>query len=157
MTEQRVVLEYKAHVAVSHMHIGGVFTAEVDAAHIGGLQTRDDAQQRGLAAARWAEQGDQFARFDIQTHIAQGLKIAELLADITNFDTHDESLVLIRAAQAALAVLFVARLIWPGRSGGASAAALACCSARHSARDLITSVTSASSASSDATAKAAAA
>ena len=52
VAEQRVVLEHKAHVALAHMHIGGVFAAEVDGAHIGRFQARDDAKQRGLAAAR---------------------------------------------------------------------------------------------------------
>ena len=51
VAEQRVVLEHEAHVALAHMDIGGVFAAEVDAAHVGRLQARDDAQQRGLAAA----------------------------------------------------------------------------------------------------------
>jgi hypothetical protein len=62
VAEQRVVLEHKAHVALAHMHVGGVFAAEMDAAHVGRLQPGDDAQQRGLAAARGAEQRDQFAR-----------------------------------------------------------------------------------------------
>ena len=43
VTEQRVMLEHKAHIAVTHMHIGRIFTTEVDAAHIGRLQARDDA------------------------------------------------------------------------------------------------------------------
>jgi len=61
VAEQRVVLEHEAHVALTHMHVGGVFAAEQDVAVVGCFQPGDDAQQRGLAAARGAEQGDQFA------------------------------------------------------------------------------------------------
>src|SRR5260370_212043 len=88
VAEQRVVLEHEGHGALAHVDIGGVFAAEVDAADVGRLQARDDAQQRGLAAARGAEQCDEFAGLDVQAHIAKGLEIAELLADVAYFNAH---------------------------------------------------------------------
>ena len=55
------MLEHEAHIALAHVHIGGVFAAEVDGAHIGCFQARDDAQESGLAAARRAEERNEFA------------------------------------------------------------------------------------------------
>ncbi len=59
VAEQRVMLEHKAHVAVAHVLVGGVFAAEQDVAGVGGFQPGNDAQQRGLAAAGGAQQGHQ--------------------------------------------------------------------------------------------------
>ena len=84
-----------------------------------------------------AEQGDQFARVDVEVDVAQGVEVAELLADVADLDAHGAS------------------RDRTGRSGGRSAAAFISRSCFHSATDLITSVTRASRASSEATAKAA--
>ena len=88
VAKQRVVLKHEADLALTHMHIGGVFTAEVNAAGVRGFQPGNDAQQRGLAAARGPEQRDQFARIDVETDIAERLEIAEILADVADFDAH---------------------------------------------------------------------
>jgi hypothetical protein len=48
---------------------------------IGRLEARDDAQQRGLAAARRPEQRDQRARRHVQIDVFDGREFAELLAD----------------------------------------------------------------------------
>src|SRR6218665_2488260 len=138
VAEQGVVLEHEAHVALAHMHAGGVGAAEMDAAGVGRLQPGNDAQQRGLAAARGAEQGEQFARGNVQAHIAQRMEVAKLLADVADFYAHGLSFQ--RSG---------------GRSGGHWAAAMCSCSWRCSAMVLMTSVTSASKASSDAAANAA--
>ena len=61
VAEQRVVLEHEAHVALAHGHVGRVFAIEVDGARVGHFQAGDDAQQRGLARARGAQQGNQLA------------------------------------------------------------------------------------------------
>jgi hypothetical protein len=79
VAKQRVVLEHKAHVALAHVHVGRVFAAEENVALVGRLQPGNDAQQRGLAAARGAQQGDQFAGLYVQTHVLQRVKVAELL------------------------------------------------------------------------------
>src|SRR5207245_300514 len=135
--EQRVVLEHEADLALAHVHVGGVLALEQDAARIGRLQARDDAQQRGLAAAGRPQQGDQFAGVDAERDVLQRAEVAEILADVADVDAHG--------------VPWTAS----GRSGGNSAAALNARSCFHSAMDLITSVTRASSASSEATANAA--
>ena len=75
--EQRVVLENKAHLPLPYVGVGGVLTIEPDTAAIGCFQSGDDAQQGRLAAARRAEQGDQFARRKVQRHIVQCLEIAK--------------------------------------------------------------------------------
>ena len=151
VAEQGVVLEHEAHVALAHVHVGGVFAAEVDAAGVGRFQAGNDAQQRGLAAARGAEQREQFARSDVEVDVAQGLERAEVLVDVADFNAHG---VLSGAVQwGALAVAVCKGGV--GRSGGSSARALSSLSMRHSATDLMASVTSASRASSEATANAA--
>jgi hypothetical protein len=94
VAEQRVVLEHEAHLALAHVHVGGVFAREQDAAGVGRFQARDDAQQRGLAAARRAEQRDQFARLDVEVHVVQRPEVAELLADVADFDAHGSLLCL---------------------------------------------------------------
>jgi hypothetical protein len=46
-----------------------------------GLQAGDDAQQRGLAAARRAEEADELALADRQVDVAQGDESAEVLGN----------------------------------------------------------------------------
>ncbi len=52
--EQRVALEHEADVALLHGLAGGVLIAEQDAALIGKIEARNQAQQGGLARARRA-------------------------------------------------------------------------------------------------------
>ena len=61
VAKQRVMLKHKTHLSIAHMHMRGVFAAEQNRAAVCRLQARNDAQQRGLAATRGAEQGDQLA------------------------------------------------------------------------------------------------
>ena len=61
MPKQGIVLEYEAYLALAYMAVGGVFAVKEDVAAIGGLQSGDDAQQRGLAATLRPEEGNQFA------------------------------------------------------------------------------------------------
>ncbi|MNP04202.1 hypothetical protein D3C76_961100 [compost metagenome] len=80
--EQRVGLEQDAVVARLRRQAGDVTRTDVDAARVLPLQAGDAAQQRGLAAAGWAEQADQFAPFHIQGHPIEGGEVAEAFADI---------------------------------------------------------------------------
>ena len=52
-----------------------------DAAGVGGLEAADDPQQRRLAAAAGAEQGDERPRLDPQRHVVEGGRRAEALDD----------------------------------------------------------------------------
>ncbi len=51
VAEQRVMLEHKADVAITHVMAGNIFAMEHDTAVIRGFQAGNNAQQGGLAAA----------------------------------------------------------------------------------------------------------
>lgn len=53
---ERAVLEHHRHVALGRGEPGNVAPADPHPASRGGVETGDDPQQRGLAAARRAEQ-----------------------------------------------------------------------------------------------------
>ncbi len=87
--EQRVMLEHEADLAFAYMARRGIFAIEQDLAAIRLFQTGDDAQQRRLAATGRPEQCGQFTGWKLQRDIVECDKIAELLMDIPDFDTHD--------------------------------------------------------------------
>ena len=120
------MLEHEADVALAHVRAGRVLAVEQDLALVGELEPGDDAQERGLAAARGPEQRHQLAGRERQAHVVERDEAAERLADILNLDAHAASI-------------------------GVSSRP-----ARHSMIVLITSVTKARNASSEATANAAA-
>ena len=76
-------------------HIGGPEIGR-DAGHVdavdqdppggGGLEARQHAQQRGLAAARSAQQREELALVDVQRDIVDRREIAEFLGDVLNLD-----------------------------------------------------------------------
>ncbi|MNT36127.1 hypothetical protein D3C72_1721890 [compost metagenome] len=55
------------------------------------VETGDQAQERGLAAAAGAEQGDEFAGGDVEVDVVQDLQLVfgrtEPVADIPDVDT----------------------------------------------------------------------
>ena len=87
------MLEHEADLALLHRDAGGVLAVHDDAAGVGRLQPGDDAQQRRLAAARGAEQRDQFAVADVERHVAQRAEGVELLAEVADLDAHGRPLV----------------------------------------------------------------
>ena len=82
------MLEHEANLTLARVARGSVLAVEQHAACVGNLQARDDAQKRGLSAARGAEQRDQLARRKIQAHVVQRGEAAEAFGDIANFDAH---------------------------------------------------------------------
>src|SRR5690606_11464771 len=72
-----------------YIDIGRVLPAEQHVARIGRLQSCNDSQQGGLAAARRTQQGDEFTGFDIQGHIVQRTEAAEAACEVSDFNTHD--------------------------------------------------------------------
>ncbi len=82
VAEQRVVLEHEADLAVAHVRARGVLAVEQHLAGVGLFQPGDDAQQRGLAAARGTEQGDQFAGGEIERDVVERVEGAEALVDV---------------------------------------------------------------------------
>ena len=89
VAEQRVVLEDEAHLALAHMGLRGVLAIKQHAAAVSGLQPGNDAQQRGLAAARGVQRGDEFARGEVEADVAERGEAAEGLADVLDLDAHD--------------------------------------------------------------------
>ena len=62
--EQGVILEHGVHVAFVGFGVRHVLPVQNDAALVGRFQPGNDAQRRGFAAARRAEQRDEFAFAD---------------------------------------------------------------------------------------------
>ena len=79
--EQRVGLEDDAVVALRRRQHRDVAPGQFDAPGGLRLQPGDDAQQRGLAAARRAQEADELALGDLQVDVAQRREAAEILAD----------------------------------------------------------------------------
>ena len=77
------MLEHEADLALAHGLRGRVLAVEEDRALIGGLQAGDDAQQRGLARARRAEQRDQLAGGHVEAHVVERDEAAERLAQMS--------------------------------------------------------------------------
>src|SRR2546423_11638118 len=119
-------MEHEADLAHACMRGSGVLAVERHGAAIRRLESRDDAQQRGLARARRPEQGDQLAGRDIEIQVLDGDERAEALGDAAQLDAHWTTAPKVRQP------------------------------ARRSTASFSTSVTNASSATSDAHAKAAA-
>ena len=59
-----------------------IYIVEENIACVRLFKARNGAQQRGFAGARRAEQGQQLSAFDLQRHIPQDGKCAELLFEI---------------------------------------------------------------------------
>ena len=89
VAEQRVVLEHEADIAVARRGSRPpAGNASFSAAGIRPVQAGEDAQQRGLARSRRAEQRQELAVPRRQRHAIQGGEIAELLDDPRQFDRH---------------------------------------------------------------------
>ena len=84
--EQVVGLEDHPHPAPDparvHPRVGDLLVLEPDAAVVDGLQQVQAAQQRGLAAARGADQADHVVRRDVEADVAQHHLVAVRLAEV---------------------------------------------------------------------------
>jgi len=72
MREQRIVLEHEADAAVIGLDAGDVPIADEDASRRRLLEACDHAKRRGLAATRWSEQRDEFARPHLEGDVTHG-------------------------------------------------------------------------------------
>ncbi len=86
MRKQRVGLEHHVDRTPVGRHVRRVAAVDLDAPAIGQLEPGDQAQQRGLAAARRAEQREQLAMLDRQRHPIDRGHRAEFLADVADFE-----------------------------------------------------------------------
>src|ERR1700692_3647196 len=76
MREQRIVLEHETDIALVRRQAGDVLPTQADVTGVGMLESRDHPQRGGLAAARWAEQGQELARRDVQVYVSRRVDLA---------------------------------------------------------------------------------
>ena len=90
VAEKRVVLKDEADAALADAGLGDAAVVEADfaAAGVGRFQAGNDPQQRRLPGTGRPEQGDEFARGDLQAHLGQGRVAAETLRDAAGLDAH---------------------------------------------------------------------
>jgi hypothetical protein len=62
-------------------HTGQIRAIEQDTARIRRLEAGEHPQQRGLAAAGWTEQREEFALIDVERHALDGRHAGKMLAD----------------------------------------------------------------------------
>ena len=82
--EQPRLLERAAeaeHGALVGRQVGDVFVAEFDAAAVGGVEARDDVEQRGLAGAVVTDETDDAPGRDLEVGVVEGADAAEVLRD----------------------------------------------------------------------------
>ena len=80
--EQRVVLEHEPDAPRADGPLGNVLAVEEHPSLAGELQPGDDAQQRGLARAGRAEQGDEFTVVDRHADAPQRGEAAKFFVDV---------------------------------------------------------------------------
>ncbi|MNK93904.1 hypothetical protein D3C87_1140880 [compost metagenome] len=80
--KQRVRLEHHAQVALGGVHIGHVRAIEPDPPAARPVQAGNQPQQRGLAAARGAEQRDELAARHVEVDAAEHVVLAEALLQV---------------------------------------------------------------------------
>ena len=83
--EQRIALENGMHGPFLGRNSGQRFAVEEQGARVGFVETGDHAQQRRLAAARRAEQGEELAGFDRQRDVIDCLEVAEAAGNVADF------------------------------------------------------------------------
>lgn len=90
VVEERVVLENKSGLALVGGEICDIAALKKNApvAGIGEFQSGNDTEQRGLARAAWAEEGDEFPLADVEGDIAKCGMEAESFGDVLYGDAH---------------------------------------------------------------------
>ena len=86
--EQGVVLEHEAHVPLPRTPAQELLATVADLPLVRYLQPGQDAQERGLSAARWTEQRGELAVGQGQVHVAQHRLHPERLAHVRYLDGH---------------------------------------------------------------------
>ena len=86
MRKDGIILEDHRDATVLGGQVIDAAPADPDLSGRGGFQPGDDAQQRGLAAARCAQQDHEFLVRDGQVDVVQGLICPEGLGDILDLD-----------------------------------------------------------------------
>ena len=90
MREQVEALEHDADVAAQRVEVDAgaadAVVVQADLAALDRLQAVDAAQQRGLAAARGADQADDLVRLDVEAEALEHLEGAVALVDVLDLD-----------------------------------------------------------------------
>ena len=82
MRKKCVALENRIDGTLFRRQVGDIFSVQNDAALIGRFQTGNDAQGCRFAAARRAEQRDEFAAGNVKGDIAKDVSLAEILGNM---------------------------------------------------------------------------
>ena len=82
MREERIALEYGVDVALVGGEEGDVFALQLNETARRLFEAADHAQRGGLAAAGWAEEGEEFAVGDIKRDAVYRGLISELLGHV---------------------------------------------------------------------------
>ncbi len=80
--KQRIGLKDHADIALVWLEIDNIFAIDFNCALIGTFKARNHTQNRGLATARWAEEGNEFALFDSEVEIVDDGSGAEALFQV---------------------------------------------------------------------------
>ena len=86
MGPERVVLENHGRAAAVRRKIQNIAAGKPHLARVRCFEPGQDAQERGLPAARWSEQEKEFALSDFEADIVEGNDAAKALGDIFDFD-----------------------------------------------------------------------
>ena len=86
MREEGIGLEHHIGRPEIGRDVGHVDAVDQDPPGGGGLEARQHAQQRGLAAARSAQEREELALIDVQGDIVDRREIAEFLGDVLDLD-----------------------------------------------------------------------
>ena len=86
--EERVMLEDKPGAAFVGALARDFLVAEGNPARVGNFEAGNNAQERGLAAAARAKQGEQFAGAHLKGDILERHEIVELLGNVIDGDAH---------------------------------------------------------------------
>src|SRR5882762_61929 len=129
--KQGVVLKHEAHSTFSRGLLRDIAAVEADRPRVCELKSSNNSQERRLARAGRAEQGDQFAAGNGEIYVVQGGEMSESFCNANRFNAHASS-----------------------SPAAAASSRASCCFAFHSIADLTNRVSRASSASKEATANA---
>ena len=88
VTEEGVMLKDETDVAITDARVGDVLVLVEHGAAVGDLETGDDAQERRLAGARRAEEGEQRAARDLDAQMVECDEVAEALGHVFDTDAH---------------------------------------------------------------------
>ena len=84
--EERIALENGAHRPLLRRTLRQVLAVEENATAVRQVETRDHAQESGLAAAGGSEQGEEFARLDGDADLVDRREVAETAGDVLNLE-----------------------------------------------------------------------